>query len=181
MPHDADTHCLEHNAVTLSPWAGDGVLGIVKAHSQYVQGAGEDLQWEVEQSDSEAWWGEGQSRPLQWCLFKYLLGWARPPCSACQSRVYLVHFSLACESPLCEVKTPRAPVVWRGGASFGKQGRKLNVSKLRSVANWVVRFSDSLSQQASADAQLSNPAKKNNHGMTGREYNCGLQGARLHI
>lgn len=57
------------------------------------------------------------------------------PCPACQRRVYLIHFGLACESPLCEVKTPRAPVVWRHRASFGKPGRKFYVSKHRSVAN----------------------------------------------
>lgn len=45
---DADTkkkinECLKHS-VSLSPWAGDRALGIVQAHSQDIQGAGEDLQ-----------------------------------------------------------------------------------------------------------------------------------------
>lgn len=125
--------------------------------------------------------GRGRVEALKWCLCQYLLGSARLglppppaclqlPCSACRSCVYLVHFGLPCESPLCEVKTPRAAVVWRRGASFGKQERKFNVSKPWSVANWVRCFSDSLSQRVSAGAELSNPSKKNNRGTTGRDY-----------
>lgn len=37
-----------------SPWAGVGTIGVIQADSQYVEGAGEDLQGEVEQADSEA-------------------------------------------------------------------------------------------------------------------------------
>lgn len=35
-----------------SPWVG--TFGVIQADSQYVEGAGEDLQGEVEQADSEA-------------------------------------------------------------------------------------------------------------------------------
>lgn len=181
MTHDANTQTqqqsLEHNtggwAPPPSPRAGDGVLGLVQADSQYVQGAGEDLQGEVEQSDSEAWGRGGKANRLNdvclnICLAR--LGLPLPPacfklpCPACQRRVYLIHFVLACESPLCEVKTPRAPVVWRHRASFGKHGRKFYVSKPWSVANWVLCFSDSLSQRISTDAELSNPPKKTTAG-----------------
>lgn len=37
-----------------SPWAGVGTIWVVQADSQYVESAGEDLQGEVEQADSEA-------------------------------------------------------------------------------------------------------------------------------
>lgn len=37
-----------------SPWASIGTIGVIQADSHYVEGAGEDLQGEVEQADSEA-------------------------------------------------------------------------------------------------------------------------------
>lgn len=38
----------------LSPWAIIAVPGIIQADSHYVEDTGEDLQWEVEQADSQA-------------------------------------------------------------------------------------------------------------------------------
>lgn len=38
----------------LSPWVAIDLLGVIQADSQYVEGTGKDLQWEVEQADSQA-------------------------------------------------------------------------------------------------------------------------------
>lgn len=37
-----------------SPWVAIDVLGVIEADSQYVEGTGENFQWEVEQTDSQA-------------------------------------------------------------------------------------------------------------------------------
>lgn len=92
-------------SVSLSPWAGGGVVGIVQTHSQNVQGAGEDLQREVEQSDSEAWWGWGRGGGV------VVVG--------AKQTTQLMN--------ACMLASRRA--------SFGKQGRKFNAWKSPSVAN----------------------------------------------
>lgn len=86
------------------------------------------------------------------------------PSSACQSRVYLVLFGLVCESPLCKVETPRAPVVWRRGASLVSQGGSLTCW---SSGAWLIECYASLTPCHNGCLlvqNFSNPAKKTTRG-----------------